>query len=95
MLESRHSCNVDTAPLRGKVQGLAKGDYLGIRRPTVLRVIPYNQEVITYYFVGFGDAGMDSQAHAIATQQPSAGIFGYGLTDKEHLPPGEECIMLS
>ena len=32
--------------------------YLGIQRPTVLRVLPSNSGVITYYFVGFGVTGM-------------------------------------
>ena len=31
--------------------------YLGIRNPTVLRVLPPNSGVITCYFVGFGVTG--------------------------------------
>ena len=32
-------------------------NYLGIRKPSVLRVLPSNLRVITYYFVGFGVTG--------------------------------------
>ena len=38
-------------------EGLRFRGYLGIRKPTVLRVLPSNLGVITYYFVGFGDTG--------------------------------------
>ena len=34
-----------------------KKEYLWIQKPTVLGVLPSNQGVITYYFVGFGDTG--------------------------------------
>ena len=32
--------------------------YLWIQKPTVLRVLPSNLGVITYYFVGFGATGI-------------------------------------
>ena len=31
--------------------------YLGIQKPTVFRVLPSKEGVITYYFVGFGVTG--------------------------------------
>ena len=42
-----------------RVSGLGLRDYLGIQKPTVLGVLPSNQGVITYYFVGFGATGRD------------------------------------
>ena len=35
--------------------------YLGIQKPTVLRVLPSNVGVITYYSVGFGVTGRLSE----------------------------------
>ena len=43
------------------VQGLGFRVYLGMQKPAVSRVRPYNEGAITYYFVGFGDAGSVSQ----------------------------------
>ena len=35
--------------------------YLGIQKPTVLRLLPFNEGVITCYFVGFGELHVDLQ----------------------------------
>ena len=40
-----------------------RDNYLGIRKPTVLRVPPRNYGVRTYYFVGFGDTGKASTSN--------------------------------
>ena len=42
-----------------QVPSRASNDFLGIQKPTVLRVLPANLGVITYYFVGFGLTGYD------------------------------------
>ena len=40
-----------------EMQGDIPNDHPGIQNPTVSRVLPSNQGVITYYFVGLGVTG--------------------------------------